>query len=83
METYFQFEGGSCMTCHDLSNKQGRDFVMFVTIDAFRPSVHAPADFFAAKMDAAKTPSPAQDTPLSSDPVVKSLVDFFEAAQRK
>jgi hypothetical protein len=36
METYFQ-EAASCMACHQLSNKAGRDFVMFVTMDAYRP----------------------------------------------
>jgi hypothetical protein len=37
METYFQDDGASCMACHQLSNKAGRGFVMFVTMDAWRP----------------------------------------------
>ena len=38
METYFQDDASSCMACHQLSNRAGRDFVMFVTTDAYRPA---------------------------------------------
>jgi len=81
METYFQFDGGSCMDCHKTSNHQGRDFVMFVTMDAFRPSVPAPAELFTAKVtdDKALQTGPA----LSADPLVKSLIDFFDATKEK
>jgi hypothetical protein len=42
METYFQRDdaGASCMSCHNKANQAGRDWVMFVTSDAFSP--HAP-----------------------------------------
>ena len=47
LETYFQDANKygkfpSCMTCHAHSNHYGRDFVMFVTMDAFRRGVRAP-----------------------------------------
>jgi hypothetical protein len=77
METYFQFDGASCMDCHQISNAQGRDFVMFVTIDAFRPGVPAPGALFSTKLsgdlgiDAGRS--------LDNDPVVKSLIEFFES----
>ncbi len=82
METYFQFDGGSCMACHQISNAQGRDFVMFVTMDAFRPGTPAPADLFAAK---AVSPSAATGAApaLEKDPMVEALSDFFEASQDK
>jgi hypothetical protein len=81
METYFQFDGGSCMVCHAKSNEGGRDFVMFVTMDAFRPGVHAPSELFSAKI--AADGSLQSGTALSSDPVMKSLMEFFEAAEQK
>jgi hypothetical protein len=39
METYFQRDdsGASCMKCHYRANQAGRDWVMFVTSDAFPP----------------------------------------------
>jgi hypothetical protein len=80
METYFQFDRGNCMSCHQISNAQGRDFVMFVTMDAFRPNVPAPADLFATKATAAKN-APAAATPLAADPVVKSLIEAFKDAK--
>jgi hypothetical protein len=70
------------MACHNISNAQGRDFVMFVTMDAFRPGTAAPADLFAAKVatpNAAAGAAPA----LSADPMVDALADFFEAAKDK
>jgi hypothetical protein len=39
METYYQYDGASCMQCHEKANQAGRDFVMFVTKDAFAPGV--------------------------------------------
>jgi hypothetical protein len=39
METYYQYDGASCMQCHEKANQAGRDFVMFVTTDAFAPGV--------------------------------------------
>jgi hypothetical protein len=41
METYF--EDTSCMECHNYSNQNGRDFVMFVSVDAFRPGIRFPS----------------------------------------
>jgi hypothetical protein len=70
METYFQSNGGSCMTCHNRSNQQGRDFVMFVTVDAFQPSVPPP-------------PGQQPGSSLSDDPLFQSLVDFFNTVQKK
>ena len=57
METYFQFDGASCMACHKISNAAGRDFSMFVTMDAFRPSIPAPANLFSGKLAGATAPS--------------------------
>jgi hypothetical protein len=82
METYFQFDGGSCMACHQISNSAGRDFVMFVTMDAFRPSVPAPADLFSAKLAGGKL-FQTKPSALAADPMVKSLVQFFNSAQVK
>ncbi len=82
METYFQFAGGSCMECHQFSNQQGRDFVMFVTMDAFRPTAPAPADLFSAKIAGGKL-FQTQPSSIAEDPMVKSLVEFFQAAREK
>jgi hypothetical protein len=94
METYFQFDDGSghCMTCHHLSNRRGRDFVMFVTFDAFRPdapdmnalanpNVQSPGGPTAARAngDALRR---SRET-LMSDPLIRSLSDFFEATRDK
>jgi hypothetical protein len=38
METYYQYDNASCMQCHGYANQAGRDFVMFVTTDAFVPT---------------------------------------------
>ena len=81
METYFQFDGGSCMACHQISNAEGRDFVMFVTMDAFRPGTPTPADLFAEKAEGAALAGGAPS--LNSDPVVEALSNFFEAAEAK
>lgn len=82
METYFQFDGGSCMDCHTISNQQGRDFVMFVTMDAFRPSVPAPAALFSAKMGTGAAARQAENA-LAADPMIKSLQQFFESAHAR
>ena len=74
METYFQ--NMSCVDCHDISNKHGRDFVLFVTIDAFRPGVRAPGDLFSEKI---LHGSFNVDSALSTDPMLRSLMQFFEA----
>jgi hypothetical protein len=81
METYFQFDGGTCMDCHTISNSQGRDFVMFVTMDAFRPNVAAPSEAFTAKMEAVQANQTA--TSLGNDPMIKALGEFFDAARTK
>ena len=83
METYFQFDGGSCMDCHSLSNQQGRDFVMFVTMDAFRPGTLAPSDLFLSRAGIDKTPPTAATAGLGGDPLAKSLSDFFESTKDK
>ena len=81
METYFQ-KGGvtSCMACHFISNQKGRDFVMFVTMDAFRPTEATPSDSFAEKT-AGGSLFQSRISSLSTDPVVKSLVEFFDATR--
>jgi hypothetical protein len=77
METYFQSSSANCMTCHDQSNQQGRDFVMFVTFDAFRPGIASPAESFEAKNIAgALAADPA--AALATDPLIGSLAKFFE-----
>lgn len=77
METYFQSDGASCMDCHQNSNEQGRDFVMFVTFDAFRPAVPAPAALFSAKL--AGESAVAAGRALGDDPMINSLLNFFES----
>jgi hypothetical protein len=81
METYFQSDGGSCMACHQTSNQAGRDFVMFVTMDAFRPGVATPADLFTAKVANGRLAAAQPSAP--SDPLVKSLAHFFDAVREK
>jgi hypothetical protein len=76
METYFQDK--SCMECHFYSNRHGGDFAMFVSLDAYRPGVLAPGDLFSAKLS-----EPPNAGALSSDPMLKSLMQFFEAAEQK
>jgi hypothetical protein len=84
METYFQDSKDgqfpSCMACHAYSNHYGRDFVMFVTMDAFRRGVRAPGDLFSKKTS--DGPRSAANT-LSRDPMLKSLMKYFEAAEEK
>jgi len=50
-------------------------------MDAFRPNIPAPGNLFAAKI----TSEQALQTgyTLSADPMVKSLVEFFDAAKGK
>jgi hypothetical protein len=84
METYFQFDGGDCMSCHTISNAQGRDFVMFVTMDAFRPGTLAPSDLFLSQSSADRAGLAARTAAgLGADPVVRSLADFFETTKDK
>jgi hypothetical protein len=68
------------MECHNISNDTGRDFVMFVTFDAFRPGTPAASEMSLSKMSAAK--ARANGVALRSDPLVKSLTDFFNAKDR-
>ncbi len=82
METYFQ-KGPGCMQCHQISNDKGRDFVMFVTMDAFRPGVLTPGDQFSAKNARSSDESVKAESALSSDPMLKSLKQFFEAIEPK
>jgi hypothetical protein len=81
METYFQFDGASCMDCHQMSNLQGRDFVMFVTFDAFRDGVSSPSTPFAGKVSGTAASEPGRA--LGNDPLIRSLVDFFESTKDK
>lgn len=76
METFFQKNGTSCMDCHQVSNDEGRDFVMFVSFDAFRPDAAAPASTFASKLTANQ-----QTNPLAKDAMIENLIRFFEANQ--
>jgi hypothetical protein len=50
METYFQFDAVSCMQCHQKSNDAGRDFVMFVTTEAFPAGVPDPPQPFGNRI---------------------------------
>jgi hypothetical protein len=85
METYLQDANAngnfpSCMGCHGRSNAKGRDFVWFVTFDAFRPGVRAPGDLFSTKIYR----DPSQDSRiLSRDPALQSLIEYFENARQK
>ncbi len=82
METYMQSGGQSCMECHQISNEGGRDFVMFVTMNAERPTVAAPADLFAAKLAGGKF-AEKKPSAREKDPVVEGLARFFESAQKQ
>ena len=55
--------------------------MMFVTMDAFRPGVLAPSELFSAKV--AADGSLQAGVALSNDQMVKSLMEFFEAAEQK
>jgi hypothetical protein len=85
METYLQdaMPNGdfpNCMSCHANSNKKGRDFVWFVTLDAFRRGVRTPGDLFSTK----GFDNSFRDTLiLSRDPVVSSLIQSFGASEQK
>ena len=68
------------MECHQISNASGRDFVMFVTMDAARPNEAAVAEAFSARLTASKAPP---SLALSNDPMMKELADFFAAAQHE
>ena len=81
METYFQDEGTSCLECHQLSNDEGRDFVMFVTFDAFRSGVPSPSDPFSGRVAGALATEPGRA--LGDDPMIRSLVNFFERTKDK
>ncbi len=78
METYFQSESASCMECHHESNSAGRDFVMFVTADAFSPPVPVAPAAGGNHIVGGEPPSPA-----SADPHVRSLIDLLDAAEKK
>jgi hypothetical protein len=84
METYFQ-EGTSCLQCHMLSNLQGRDFVMFVTFDAFRSEqgrpIPSPSDPFSGRVTGWLATEPGRA--LGKDPMIRSLVEFFKRAKDK
>jgi hypothetical protein len=68
------------MGCHQLTNREGRDFVMFVNVDAFRPAVSAPSEPIASQLNGPKFPRAG--LPLSADPVVKALIDLFDAPDK-
>jgi len=82
METYFRFDGGSCMACDQISNKTGRDFVMFVAMDAHRPGAPALADLFSEKIAGGKL-FQTEPSSIAADPMVKSLVEFFQDSREK
>lgn len=75
METYFQ-QDATCMDCHQVSNAKGRDFVMFVTFDAFRGGVPSPAAPFSERVSGTTASAPGQA--LGNDPMIRSLIEFFE-----
>lgn len=75
METYFQ--SSTCMACHNLSNKTGRDFVMFVTFDAFRPGSPTPATPFEERL----TPPPLAPVSVDTERMIRELTDFVQTTQ--
>jgi len=84
-ETYFQDANKygkipSCMACHAHSNHFGRDFVMFVTMDAFRRGIRTPGDLLSTKTS--DGPRSAANA-LSREPMLKSLMEFLEAPEQK
>jgi hypothetical protein len=60
---------------HAIANTNGRDFVMFVTMDAFRPSVATPAEFFSK---AGTTKNVAKTRASSKDPMIQLLIHIFD-----
>lgn len=79
METYFQRDFDSCMSCHQIANEAGRDFVMFVTMDSFRSAQGAPADPFSGKIfgDFEREQAPS----LADDPLIQSLAAYFASTE--
>lgn len=75
METYFQRDGFSCMDCHQIANEEGRDFVMFVSFDAFRPGVTAPADLFTERL------APESPALAGQDTMIENLNAFMQTVQ--
>ncbi len=55
---------------------------MFVTMDAFRPGALATADLFSTQLARGKQAQPSSP-PLGSDPMMKSLMQFFQAAENQ
>jgi hypothetical protein len=53
---------------------------MFVNVDAFRPAVSAPSEPIASQLNGPKFPRAG--LPLSADPVVKALIDLFDAPDK-
>lgn len=76
METYFQ-QDVSCMACHNMANRKGRDFVMFVTFDAFRPGVPTPATEFGDKLSFPPLAPASPDT----QEMIQELTDFVQATK--
>jgi len=76
METYFQ-QDASCMVCHNMANRKGRDFVMFVTFDAFRPGVPAPAALFGEKLGF----PPLSPGTAETQEMIRELTDFVQATK--
>jgi hypothetical protein len=72
METYSP--DTSCMECHSYSNQNGRDFVMFVSVDAFRPGVRFPGDPYSVFNSGSS---------LALDPMLRSLMQFYEGTAQK
>lgn len=75
METYFQ--DTSCMSCHNMANRRGRDFVMFVTFDAFRPGQPSPATPFEDRL----TPPPLTAPSPETLEMIRELTDFVQATK--
>jgi len=76
METYFQRDGFSCMECHQIANEEGRDFVMFVSFDAFRPGEVAPADLFTQRL------VPESPALLAPDRLMENLNTFMQSVEK-
>lgn len=72
METYFQTT--TCMSCHNVANRRGRDFVMFITFDAFRPGQVTPATPFSERL----IPPAVAPTTLDTQEMIRELTEFVQ-----
>lgn len=76
METYHQ--GTSCMACHQrVSNKDGRDFVAFMAVDATNPSVDALRSIIARPMASPAAKQGPEAVAPKRDPGLEALREIL------